>query len=236
MPQSYHCAKLPARIGDRGPEDVSSTWNRRSPIYLGPFMLAGLSILLTALATAWTPTDTALAIDSRMSRDSAIGRGVPASVAKTLEVREVTYRGFDGMRHAGQIVCAKAVCKDLVDLFGVLDRSGFPVRSAIPISAFGGSDSASMLADNTCVFAWRGIWGTSKPSWHSKGRALDLNPRENPAFRKGRAVPSDARFDPAVPGTLVDTSLAVRFLRGRQWKWGAHWQRVQDRQHFERSP
>lgn len=32
MPQSYHCAKLSARIRDRGPKEMSSTWNRRSPI------------------------------------------------------------------------------------------------------------------------------------------------------------------------------------------------------------
>ena len=198
-------------------------------------MLAGLSILLAAILPATSGLDTTRVVDSRMSRDSAIGRNVPAHVAATLEVREVAYVGFDGRRHVGQIVCARAVCNDLVGLFSALERAGFPVRSAIPISAFGGSDSASMLADNTCVFAWRGIWGTSRPSWHSKGRALDLNPRENPAFHKGRPVPANARLDPSAPGTLVDTSLAVRFLRRRGWKWGAHWKRVQDRQHFERT-
>lgn len=197
-------------------------------------MLAGLSILLAAFLRATPAQDTASMVDSRMSRDSAIGRGVPARVAAALEVREVAYRSFDGKRHVGQIVCAKAVCQDLVDLFDTLERCGFPLRSAIPVSAFGGSDSVSMLSDNTSVFAWRGMWGTAKPSWHARGRALDLNPRENPAFHHGRAVPVGARFDPSAPGTLVDTSSAVRFLRLRGWKWGAHWKRLQDRQHFEK--
>ena len=175
-------------------------------------------------------------VDSRLSREEAIGPGVPDSVSQLLDVREVRYLGFDGLEHQGQLVCARKRCQDLVDLFGSLRVVRFPVRSVIPLSAFGGSDSASMAADNSSCFGWRGMWGSAEPSRHSQGLALDLNPRENPAFHKGKVVPPDAKLDPSIPGTLSDTSLAVRFLRSRGWRWGAHWRRVQDRQHFEVKP
>lgn len=174
--------------------------------------------------------------DSLLSREAAIGTGVPEAVSRTLEVREVRYLGFDGQHHRGQIVCAKSRCQDLSDLFDTLEKSGFPLRSVVPVAAFGGSDSASMAADNTSCFAWRGMWGSQIPSNHQKGLALDINPRENPAFHKGHAVPAGTRHDPSVPGTLSDTSLAVRFLHHHGWHWGAHWHRVQDWQHFEAKP
>jgi len=174
--------------------------------------------------------------DSILSREAAIGPGVPQSVARTLEVHEVGYTGFDGLHHRGQVVCAKSRCQDLLDLFDTLERARFPLHSVVPVAAFGGSDSLSMEMDNTTCFAWRGMWGSKIPSSHGKGLALDINPRENPAFHRGHAVPAGSRHDPAVPGTLSDTSLAVRFLHHRGWHWGAHWRRVQDWQHFEVKP
>lgn len=188
-------------------------------------------LLVASAAMASAPV-----VDSRLSRKDAIGPGVPDSVSTRLDVREVRYVGFDGLEHQGQIVCERKRCRDLVDLFAALRTARFPVRSAIPLAVFHGSDSASMAADNSSCFAWRGKWGTSEPSRHAQGLALDLNPRENPAFHRGKVVPPDARLDLSAPGTLSDTSLAVRFLRSRGWRWGAHWRRVQDRQHFEAMP
>lgn len=189
--------------------------------------------LLPLVSALWAASPV---VDSRLSRIEAIGPDVPDSVAALLDVRDVRYLGFDGLEHQGQIVCARRRCQDLVDLFAALHTSRFPVRSAIPLAAFGGSDSASMAADNSSCFGWRGMWGSSEPSRHAQGLALDLNPRENPAFHKGKVVPPDAKLDLSAPGTLSDTSLAVRFLRSRGWRWGAHWRRVQDRQHFEAKP
>lgn len=174
------------------------------------------------------------ATESRLDRDSAIGRATPLEVARTLDVRDVGYLGFDGRTHQGQIVCAKPVCDELVQWFSELETAKFPLRSVKPISVFGGSDSASMAADNTYCFAHRGIWGSRRLSWHASGRAIDINPQENPAFKRGTVTPAGARLDHAVPGTLSDTSVAVRRLKARGWHWGAHWRRVQDWQHFEK--
>lgn len=173
-------------------------------------------------------------VDCRFERDSAIGRATEAALKATLDVREVGYVGFDGKRHIGQIVCERSVCQELADWFLGMEKVGFPFRSVCPISMFGGSDSASMASDNTYCFANRGIWGSREPSWHAKGRALDINPLENPAFKRGRVIPATGRQRPGTPGTLADTSFAVKSLRAIGWKWGAHWRRVQDWQHFQK--
>ncbi|HQF55087.1 MAG TPA: M15 family metallopeptidase [Fibrobacteria bacterium] len=174
-------------------------------------------------------------VDSRMTFEEALGdRMVPDSIQSRLRLVAVRYWGFDDRLHEGQILCNQAVVEDIEDLFELIEKIRFPVRSAIPISRWNGSDSASMAADNTYGFAWRGMWGSSVPSWHMKGLALDINPRENPAFKKGRVFPPDAALVPGAPGTLSDTSAVVRFLKKRGWKWGARWRRVQDWQHFEK--
>lgn len=179
--------------------------------------------------------DAAPVVDSRMTFEEALGdRDVPDSIQSRLRLVAVRYWGFDNRLHEGQILCDQDVVEDVEDLFELIERVRFPIRSAIPISRWNGSDSASMAADNSYGFAWRGMWGSSVPSWHMKGLALDINPRENPAFKNGRVVPAGSALVPGAPGTLSDTSAVVRFLKKRGWKWGARWRRVQDWQHFEK--
>ncbi len=192
-----------------------------------------LSLLLVGICQA--ASDTALVVDSRMTFEEAIGRAaVPDSIRTRLRLVDVRHFDFDGRLHQGQILCDARVVSDVAELFALIERTGFPVRSAIPVSRWRGSDSTSMAHDNSSGFAWRTMWGSGTPSLHMRGLALDLNPRENPAFHRGRIVPPEGRLRPGAPGTLSDTSAVVRFLKARGWKWGAHWRRVQDWQHFEK--
>jgi len=195
--------------------------------------LASLFSIVVGICHA-TPSVEPL-VDSRMTFEEALGKqDIPDSIQSRLRLVTVRYWSFDSRLHEGQILCNAAVVDDIEDLFETIEAVRFPIRSAIPIARWNGSDSASMAADNTYAFAWRTMWGSSTPSWHMKGLALDLNPRENPAFHHGRISPPDGKLDPKAPGTLSGTSEVVRFLRSRGWKWGARWRRVQDWQHFEK--
>ena len=68
-------------------------------------------------------------------------------------------------------------------MLGVLRRlyaDGFPIRRMVPIDAYGGSDFRSIEADNTSAFNCRFVDGTTRYSEHAYGRAIDVNPIENP--------------------------------------------------------
>jgi len=174
-------------------------------------------------------------VDARMDLDEAVGNAdLPDSIRARLRLVDVRYWSFDGKLHSGQVLCEQRAEKDLTDLFVLIERIRFPIRSAIPVSRWNGSDSASMAQDNSSGFAWRTMWGSSTTSWHMRGLAIDLNPRENPAFHRGMLSPPDGKRLAGSPGTLSDTSQVVKFLNSRGWKWGAHWRRVQDWQHFEK--
>ena len=61
-----------------------------------------------------------------------------------------------------------------------LYAEGFPIRRMVPVDAYGGSDYRSIEADNTSAFNCRYVDGTTRWSEHAYGRAIDVNPIENP--------------------------------------------------------
>lgn len=162
------------------------------------------------------------------------GASTPEAVARDLVVLDVRFRTDSGTVDHGRLVCHRLVATDLKALFDTLCAAGFPMRSVRPVSEFGDSDSASMLADNTSAFNWRRVRGQSRLSAHAQGLALDINPWRNPFAHRTGNRPRGAVRDVRVPGTLTDTSLAVRYLRARGWIWGGRWASGRDWQHFEK--
>jgi hypothetical protein len=150
----------------------------------------------------------------------------------------LSYWGFDDQPHIGAVVVHADVTPTVLAVFRQLFDRRFPIRRMDPIDVFGGSDSASMDADNTSGFNCRLAVGTGPPQWsvHAYGRAIDVNPVENPYLEGGRILPSagaafqnrdDVRPGMAVPGgPLVDIFAAVG------WQWGGRWTATPDYQHF----
>jgi D-alanyl-D-alanine carboxypeptidase len=145
----------------------------------------------------------------------------------------VSYWGFDGKPHVGRIVVAKAVAPGLVSVFRTLWRARFPIRRLQPVSAYRGSDDASMAADNTSAFNCRFVGGTSRWSMHAFGEAIDVNPVENPYVRGSTVSPPAGRAyldrSSARPGMAVRGGVLVRAFAAAGWKWGASFG---DYQHF----
>ena len=164
-------------------------------------------------------------------------RGCPVALADLRLVR-VTYRGFDGSDHLGALVVHRRVARDVITVFRRLHAARFPIRRMTPVSAFRGSDDASMAADNTSAFNCRGAVGSTTGSWsqHAYGMAIDVNPVENPYVLHGRALPpagrrfldrTSRRRGMAVPGGVL-----VRAFESVGWKWGGRWSGSPDYQHF----
>ena len=110
----------------------------------------------------------------------------------------------------------------------------------VPVDAYGGSDFRSIEADNTSAFNCRYVDGTTRWSEHAYGRAIDLNPIENPYVTAGgttshRASRSFLRRTPYRPGMAVDGGAVVRAFDAVGWGWGGRWSGDRDYQHFSAS-
>ena len=109
------------------------------------------------------------------------------------------------------------------------------------IDKFAGSDDASMDADNTSGFNCRLAVTSGPAQWsvHAFGKAIDVNPVENPYLEGGRVLPhagaafvnrNDVRPGMAVLGSPLNVAFAAA-----GWQWGGGWTGSPDYQHFSAS-
>jgi peptidoglycan LD-endopeptidase CwlK len=179
-----------------------------------------------------------LIVDSAMEFAGAVlGTAAPREIVETLQLLPVRYCGFDGRLHEGQLVIHRDLAAEVRELFALMAAVIFPLRQAVPIVRYGWSDEASMARDNTSAFNYRLVAGTDRLSRHAEGRALDINPRQNPAlYPDGRVAPAGAVYRPGDPGVLADDHPVVRAFLERGWSWGGRFDHIRDYHHFEKIP
>ena len=141
---------------------------------------------------------------------------------------------FEGTAR-GELVVAAALAGRAVALFRRLWQLGFPIRQLRLVDDFGASDDASMDADNSSAFNFRVVAGTDVLSQHALGRAIDINPLENPWRRPDRILPAaGAAFADrrAIrPGMIVRPGPVVAALDELGWEWGGDWRHAFDDHH-----
>jgi len=161
--------------------------------------------------------------------------GCPVGL-RDLRLLTVTYRGFDGRAHTGRLVVRRDVAREVVSAFRSLYAAGFPLRRMVPVDAYRGSDFRSIEADNTSAFNCRVVDGTTRWSEHAYGRAIDINPIENPYVSGGRTSHAASRRyldrSRVRPGMAVEGGALVRAFDRLGWGWGGRWSSAQDYQHF----
>ncbi|WP_304707517.1 M15 family metallopeptidase [uncultured Rikenella sp.] len=197
-----------------------------------------LAVLLALTCTVAEPADSVI-VDSRQTLDQALaGTTAPDSIRRTLALVDVEYYSFDRRLHRGQIVVHRELVNDVRQIFRTVKASRFPVESVIPVRFNRPNNGTSMdTLNNTYGFHYRpkATFKTRQLSAHSYGRAIDINPYQNPALlRNGRIIPAGGDYDLKTPGTLSDTSAVVRLFRRLGWQWGGRWASVKDRMHFEK--
>ena len=166
---------------------------------------------------------------------SAWRPGCPISLD---ELRAVRVRHFDlaGRSRIGTLVVNRDAAPAAVKVFASLYAARFPVRKMRPIEAYRGDDFASIEDDNTSAFNCRQATGSSRWSNHAYGRAIDLNPLENPYVSAGRTShpASVAYLDRVRPkqGMIQDGDVVTRAFDAAGWGWGGRWSGTKDYQHF----
>jgi poly-gamma-glutamate synthesis protein (capsule biosynthesis protein) len=150
--------------------------------------------------------------------------GCPITIAD-LRVLELSYWDFAGAVAAGKLMVNADVADSVVEAFRSLFDAHVPVHRMELVDAFGADDEQSMLADNTSAYNCRGIPGSSAWSQHAYGRAVDINPFENPEVRAGNVDPPQAaRFaDRSLDeqGMIHSGDAAVQAFAAIGWHWAA---------------
>jgi D-alanyl-D-alanine carboxypeptidase-like protein len=167
-------------------------------------------------------------------------RGCPVGFAG-LRLLTVSHWGFDGRPHRGRLVVHRDAAAAMLRTMRTLFRLRFPIRRMRLVDAYGADDHRSMAADNTSAFNCRFVAG-SPGVWseHAYGRALDLNPIENPYVTASGYVspPAGARFvDRAnhAKGLVHRNGPVVAAFARAGWEWGGNWPWPKDYQHFSAS-
>jgi D-alanyl-D-alanine carboxypeptidase-like protein len=175
----------------------------------------------------------------RQMRETMIGVSWhPGCPVPLRELRSVwlTYVGFDGRAHHGRLIVHRRWADEIVSVFRTLYRAGFPIRRIRPIDRYGGDDRRSMRHDNTSAFNCRTVAGTSTWSQHAYGRAIDIDPVENPYVDGAHVSPpnGEAYADRSRmrPGMIAEGDVVWRAFDRIGWGWGGTWWSAQDYQHF----
>ncbi len=155
-----------------------------------------------------------------------------------LRALRLEYWGFDGQSHTGTLVVHGSVAAAVTKVFVTLHRERFPIRSMQPVDAYGGDDERSLEADNTSGFNCRRAVASGPPRWsaHAYGKAIDVNPVENPYVEGGRVHPANGadylERTPYRPGMAVADGPLVAAFATEAWQWGGRWSSTPDYQHF----
>lgn len=194
------------------------------------------------------PAVTPVAFVATIDRLRAAGRarmtgvswreGCPVGLDDLREVR-LSFWGFDRQVHHGGVLVVHADhAADVVEAFRALFEARFPIERMEPVDAYAADDNRSMAANNTSAFNCR-LRAESSTTWseHAYGRAVDVNPVQNPyVSSSGTAYPPAARAyvdrSDVRPGMLVEGDAAVAAFDAIGWGWGGRWESPVDYQHF----
>jgi hypothetical protein len=179
---------------------------------------------------------TAVPIDARSRLRWSWRPGCPVAL-RDLRLLRVDHWGFDGEVHRGAMVVHRNHAGRVLRVLKALFDARYPIARMQLVDVYKGNDDRSMAADNTSAFNCRTVSGTKKWSEHAYGRALDLNPVQNPyVTASGRVSPASgkpwARRSRRAPGMVHAGDATVKAFAAIGWKWGGSWRNSKDYQHF----
>ncbi len=183
-------------------------------------------------------------IKQRMIKGNSWRKGCPVPLSN-LRYLTMSYRDFNGKTKTGEMVVHKSVASEVVDIFGKLYKSGYPIHKMRLVSDYHASDFQSIEADNTSAFNCRPVTGGKKWSRHSYGKAIDINPIENPYISRSGRISHKAslkyrkriRKNPhkaSNNAVMLKNDKIVKLFKVKGWRWGGDWSSIKDYQHFDK--
>src|SRR6187455_2699490 len=161
--------------------------------------------------------------------------GCPVPLRKLRLVR-VSIHKFDDSKQQARLIVHRTQAHKIIRVFHKLWRADYPIRRMRLVDAYGADDDRSMEADNTSAFNCRFVAGTSNWSEHAYGRAIDINPVENPYVAGSHVSPEKGRRyanrSLRLKGMIHAGDKTVRAFKAEGWGWGGAWSGPKDYQHF----
>jgi len=183
--------------------------------------------------------------------DEVLGRSswTPECPVDADELRWVrlAFWGFDDRRHTGELLVNADAAEAVVQVFGRLYAAHFPLEEMRITRAEELDAEPTGDGNNTGAFTCRPLQGGTTWSEHAYGRAVDVNPFQNPYIKppNAKGVPGDmlipelasAYLDRSrqAPGTIRPGDSVVQAFAEVGWAWGGTWQKSKDYMHFSAS-
>jgi poly-gamma-glutamate synthesis protein (capsule biosynthesis protein) len=183
-------------------------------------------------------------IENRMIKGGSYHKGCPVEL-KDLRYLRMSYIGFDNRTHTGEMIVHKSIDREVTAIFRELYRIGYPIHKMKLVSSYGGSDWLSIENDNTSAFNCRKATNRGRWSKHAYGKAIDINPIENPYIHSNGKISHKASYryklrrhknlkNPYDRAMLISGDRALKAFIKRGWFWGRYFKTVRDLQHFQK--
>jgi hypothetical protein len=161
--------------------------------------------------------------------------GCPVA-ATNLRYVTVSFRGFDGLAHTGELLVHARAADALVTVFGKLFAEGYPIERMRVTSAAELNAPPTGDGNTTAAFACRPVRGQKAWSQHAYGLAVDVNPFQNP-YHKGDVVlpelaTSYLKRSDVRAGMIQPDGPVVRAFASVGWQWGGDYRSLKDFMHF----
>lgn len=138
---------------------------------------------------------------------------------------EVNYFDFDGQLRRGTLVVNADVADSVARIFTRLFDAKFPIERMEPVETYNGDSDASLRANNTSAYNCRRLDQINAPpmeSPHANGRAIDINPLQNPwmDLRCDCWSPS-AEYSERLPGdgVILEGGMVWQAFIDEGWIW-----------------
>ena len=161
----------------------------------------------------------------------------------------IPYYNFEQQVMLGEMIVNVDIQEDVLNIFKELFNNKYEINSMKLIDDYwilgtdgNKADNNSIEENNTSCFCYRQVTGGESISNHGYGRAIDINPQQNPYVENGKN--SHRNADEYVnnryvgePHVIVasDEDICYSIFTKYGFTWGGNWANPIDYQHFEKT-
>lgn len=178
---------------------------------------------------------TVAAVPADVLARSTWQRSCPVA-ATGLRYLTMSFVGYDGKAHTGEMLVGARVADAVTRVFGHLFAARFPIEEMRVVAPAELTAPPTGDGNNTTAFVCRPAVGQTRWSAHAYGLAIDLDPFCNPYVKGDLVLPelASSYLDRANvrPGMIEPGDVAVRSFTAIGWTWGGQWADPTDIQHF----